>query len=166
MALSRRSLLAGLAGLALAACRGADGGPAPAVGRQAPDFTGSLLPTGQQRLSDLAGRPVVLNFFATWCVPCKEELPTFQQLAERHADTGLTFLLVDVSEDPEDVAVFLDDLRVTLPTVVDHTGEIVKTYRVRALPSTFFIGRDGIIQMAQLGALDENLLSLGISKIV
>jgi cytochrome c biogenesis protein CcmG/thiol:disulfide interchange protein DsbE len=164
--LSRRSLLlGGGSALLLAACRPSEG-PAPIVGRHAPDFTGALLPTGQQKLSDLAGRPVVLNFFATWCIPCRQELPTFEQLAARHADKGLTFLLVDMAEDPDDVALFLDELRVTLPTVVDHTGEIVKTYRVRALPSTFFIGRDGNIKMAQLGALDENLLSLGISKIV
>jgi cytochrome c biogenesis protein CcmG/thiol:disulfide interchange protein DsbE len=163
--LTRRTLLLGGSTMLLAACRPGDG-PAPIVGRPAPDFTGALLPVGQLRLSELAGRPVVLNFFATWCVPCKQELPTFEQLAARHADKGLSFLLVDMAEDPDDVAVFLDALKVTLPTVVDDTGEIVKTYRVRALPSTFFIGRDGNIKMAQLGALDENLLSQGISKIV
>ena len=165
MTLTRRSLLFGGSALVLAACRSNDG-PAPIVGRAAPDFTGDLLPIGEQKLSDLIGHPVVLNFFATWCIPCKQELPTFERLAGRYADKGLSFLLVDMSEDPDDVARFLDELKVTLPTVVDQTGEIVKLYRVRALPSTFFIGRDGNIKMAQLGALDENLLSQGISKIV
>lgn len=151
---------------ALAACRSGGAGPAPVVGREAPDFTADLLPEGKQTLSALAGRPVVLNFFATWCVPCKQELPAFEKLAQQHTGDGLSFLLVDVSEDPDDVAAFLDELKVTLPAVVDQTGEIVKTYRVRALPSTFFIGRDRTIKVAQLGALDENLLSRGISTIV
>src|SRR5206468_3066388 len=125
-----------------------------------------LLPVGTTSLRSMAGKPVVLNFFATWCVPCTKELPTFQQLAERYADRGLTFLLVDMQEDPDDVAVYLDDLKVALPAAVDQTGEIVKTYRVRALPSTFFVGRDQIIKMAQLGVLDERLMAEGISKIV
>jgi len=163
--LTRRALLAGaVATAALAACRGADDGPAPVVGRAAPDFTADRLTDGKQTLVALAGKPLVLNFWATWCVPCKQELPAFQKLSGERKE--LQFLLVDVSEEPDDVAAFLQDLGISLPAVVDRTGEIVKSYRVRALPSTFFIGADGKIKMAQLGALDENLLNQGISKIV
>jgi thiol-disulfide isomerase/thioredoxin len=159
--LSRRAFLGGT--LLLAACR-ADDGPAPIVGRTAPDFTADNLTDGKQNLSALFGKPIVLNFWATWCVPCKQELPAFQKLAGERKE--LQFLLVDVSEEPDDVGAFLKDLGISLPAVVDRTGEIVKAYRVRALPSTFFIGPDAKIKMAQLGALDENLLNQGISKIV
>ena len=71
-----------------------------------------------------------------------------------------------MQEDPDDVAVFLGELSVSLPTVVDSSGEVGKTYRVRGLPSTFFVGRDGTIKQAQLGELDGRLLETGISKIV
>jgi cytochrome c biogenesis protein CcmG/thiol:disulfide interchange protein DsbE len=163
--LTRRWLLLGGAALALVACR-ADEAPAPVAGKRAPDFSAARLPQGTVRLSDLAGKPVVLNFFATWCQPCTKELPSFQRLAGQFADKELSFLLVDLQEDPDDVAVFLDNLKITLPTAIDERGEIVKTYRVRGLPSTFFIGRDQVIRMAQLGALTDSLLDEGISKII
>jgi len=140
--LRRRVFVLGLGASFVSAACGAAEGPAPIVG------------------------PVVVNFFATWCGPCRKELPAFQLLAERYADRDLTFLLVDMQEDPDAVAVFLSELRVTLPAVVDSSGEVAKSYRVRGLPSTFFIGRDGVIRQAQLGELDERLLEAGIANIV
>jgi thiol-disulfide isomerase/thioredoxin len=164
MRLGRRAFVGGAIALAAVGCAAA--GPAPIVGRAAPDFKLGAIDGGEVSLSGLQGRPVVVNFFATWCVPCKKELPAFQALSKRYADRGLTFLLVDMQEDPDDVAVFLGDLGVSLPAVVDSSGEVGKTYRVRGLPSTFFVGRDGLIKQAQLGELDDRLLETGISKIV
>ena len=167
MRLGRRSFVGGIGGVvALAALACAGEGPAPVVGRRAPDFTLASIDGGRLSLAGLEGKPVVLNFFATWCVPCKKELPAFQSLSSQYAERGLTFLLVDMQEDPDDVAVFLGDLGVSLPAVVDSSGEVGKTYRVRGLPSTFFVGRDGLIKLAQLGELDDRLLESGISKIV
>jgi thiol-disulfide isomerase/thioredoxin len=164
MLLGRRALIG--AALALAAVGCAAEGPAPIVGRRAPEFKLSSIDGGEVSLAGLQGKPVVVNFFATWCTPCKKELPAFQALSQQYADQGLTFLLVDMQEDPDDVAIFLGELGVSLPTVVDSSGEVGKTYRVRGLPSTFFIGRDGTIKQAQLGELDGRLLETGISKIV
>lgn len=163
--LTRRSLLLGATAVALVACR-ADDAPAPVAGKRAPDFSAARLPRGTVKLSELAGKPVVLSFFATWCEPCTKELPSFQRLAGQYADKELSFVLVDLQEDPDDVAVFLDNLKISLPTAIDESGEIAKSYRVRGLPSTFFIGRDQTIRMAQLGALTDSLLDQGISKIV
>ncbi len=143
-----------------------DQGPAPVVGRQAPDFRLASLDGGQIGLSDYLGKPVILNFMATWCAPCRFELPTFQAAAERNRSTGLIVLLVDLQEDADDVGLFLGGLNIKLPTVLDRSGEISRAYRVRGLPSTFFIGRDGVIRVAQLGVVDERLLESGISKIV
>ena len=164
MRLARRAFVGGAIALAAVGC--AASGPAPVVGRPAPDFKLGSVDGGQLSLSGLAGQPVVVNFFATWCTPCKKELPAFQALSSQHADRGLTFLLVDMQEDPDDVAVFLGDLNVHLPAVVDGSGEVGKTYRVRGLPSTFFVGRDGLIKATQLGELDDQALQSGISKIV
>jgi peroxiredoxin len=164
MRLGRRAFMAGVAALAATAC--ATEGPAPVVGRRAPDFALASIDGGSVSLAGLEGKPVVVSFFATWCTPCKKELPAFQALAQQHEDRGLTFVLVDMQEDPDDVAVFLGDLKVSLPAVVDSSGEVGKTYRVRGLPSTFFVGRDGVIKQAQLGELDGRLLEAGISKIV
>jgi peroxiredoxin len=164
MRVGRRAFAAAAVALAALACAGE--GPAPIVGRRAPDFTLSSIDGGRISLSELQGRPVVVNFFATWCQPCKKELPAFQALAAQYAESGLAFLLVDMQEDPDDVAVFLGELGVTLPAVVDASGEVSKAYRVRGLPSTFFVGRDGLIKAVQLGELDGRMLEAGISKIV
>jgi thiol-disulfide isomerase/thioredoxin len=164
MRCGRRVFLGAVLALAAVACAGE--GPAPVVGRRAPDFDLAAIDGGRVSLAGLQGKPVVVNFFATWCTPCKKELPAFQALSAQYADRGLTFLLVDMQEDPDDVAVFLGELGVSLPAVVDSSGEVGKTYRVRGLPSTFFVGRDGVIKQAQLGELDTRLLETGISKIV
>jgi thiol-disulfide isomerase/thioredoxin len=162
---SRRAFLGGVAGLLLSGC-GASAEPAPIVGRVSPDFQLPSIDGGTIALTGLRGKPVVVNFFATWCVPCKKELPAFQALAGQYASRGLSFVLIDVQEDPDDVGVFLGDLKINLPAVVDSSGEVVKTYRVRGLPSTFFVGADGVIKQAQLGELDGRSLEQGISKIV
>ena len=164
MRLGRRAFVGGAIAIATVGCAGA--APAPVVGRPAPDFKLGSIEGGELSLSGLQGRPVVVNFFATWCTPCKKELPAFQALSAQYADRELTFVLVDMQEDPDDVAVFLGELNVRLPAVVDSSGEVGKSYRVRGLPSTFFVGRDGLIKQAQLGELDERLLAAGISKIV
>lgn len=166
MRLSRRWLLLGGAGLVLGACQSANNTPAPIVGRPAPDFAARSLDGERITLHQYRGQPLVLNFFATWCVPCLTELPAFQTIANRYAERGLAFLLVDLQEDPEEVALFLSELDVALPAVIDDTGEITKLYRVRGLPSTFFLDRAGIIQAVQMGALDERLLENGVGKII
>lgn len=155
-----------IASALIAACGTTPEGPAPVVGRRAPEIALPSIEGGQLSLSALLGKPVVVNFFATWCVPCRKELPAFQEKAGQYADRGLSFLLVDMQEDPDDVATFLGDLGVTLPAVVDASGEVVKTYRVRALPTTFFVDRAGVVRFAQLGQLDPRALDDGISTIV
>ncbi len=162
---TRRQFLA-IAALSAIACASPAPEPAPIVGRPAPDFTLPALDGSSMQLGGLRGKPVVVNFFATWCGPCRFELPTFQALADKEAGRGLTFLLVDLQEDAASVRAFLEELKVNLPTVLDETGEVTKLYRVRGLPATYFVGRDGYIHAVQLGVLDERLLVAGIEKII
>jgi cytochrome c biogenesis protein CcmG/thiol:disulfide interchange protein DsbE len=158
----RRAFLVGA--VALAACGRVQEEAAPVVGRRAPEFRLAKLDGQPLALAELQGQPVVLNFMATWCGPCKVELPAFQQLAGRRPE--LSVLLVDLGEDSEMVGEFLDSLKVSLPTVLDESGQVTKSYRVRGLPSTFFIDREGVIRAIQLGALDERALETGIAKIL
>jgi cytochrome c biogenesis protein CcmG/thiol:disulfide interchange protein DsbE len=162
--IGRRALLAGAGAALLAACRPAEEEAAPVVGRRAPEFRLATVSGEPLALADLRGKPVVLNFMATWCGPCKHELPAFQEMAGRRPE--LTVLLVDLGEDSELVAEFLESLKVSLPTVLDESGQVSKSYRIRGLPSTFFIDRTGVIRAVQLGALDQRALENGVTRIV
>ncbi len=154
-----------LAGCALWPGGGEPASP-PGPGQPAPDFALPALDGTPRRLSDLHGRPVLLNFFATWCVPCRVELPEFERAAERYRDRGLVVLLVDVQEEPEAVAAFVRDLGLRSPVVLDRTGEVAARYRVQGLPSSFFVGRDGLIRVTRLGVLDRALLERGLARIL
>jgi cytochrome c biogenesis protein CcmG/thiol:disulfide interchange protein DsbE len=150
--------------VALSACGVGQEEAAPVVGRRAPEFNLNGIDGRPVVLAELQGTPVILNFMATWCGPCRVELPAFQELAGRHPE--LRVVLVDLGEDREMVAGFLEELKVSLPTALDESGQVTKSYRVRGLPSTFFIDKGGVIRAIQLGALDTRALESGVTKIV
>jgi cytochrome c biogenesis protein CcmG/thiol:disulfide interchange protein DsbE len=138
---------------------------APQVGFLAPDFTAPTLRGETVTLSELRGKPVVVNFWATWCPPCRAELPHFQASHDaRSAD--FTLLAVDEREAPEDVARFASRLGLTFSIPLDTDGRIGAEYRVRAYPTTFFIDADGVIRRIVRGTttravLESTLASLG-----
>jgi peroxiredoxin len=115
------------------------------VGHPAPDFTLDLAGGGSTSLSAFGGQPVVLNFFATWCTPCRVEMPHLQAAYERHRDEGLVVLGLDVQESPEVVPPFLAELGLDFPVMLDVSGDITRLYRVRSMPTTYFIGADGVV---------------------
>ena len=120
------------------------------VGALAPDFSW-IGPAGETlRLSALRGRPVVLNFWATWCVPCRTEMPALDQMAAEQPDVAI--LAVDLQEDARTVREFVDrlGLRALVP-LLDHDGAVVRGYGVVGLPTTFFVDRDGVIRHVETG---------------
>lgn len=127
----------------------------PRVGQPAPDFA-LRTPNGEQiRLSDYANQVVWLNFWATWCIPCREELPDIQRLADEFADDGLVVLTINYQE-PADVATaFWEDLGLDLPILLDREGAVAQQYRLRGFPDSFFIDRGGILRSFKLGFLTE-----------
>lgn len=136
------------------------------VGDRAPDFTLTGTDGKVMRLSDLAGKGVILNFWATWCGPCRQEMPLLQRAYEAHASEGLVVLGVDVGEQPAQVQAFLKELGLTFPTVLDANQETSRLYRVYGLPTTFFIDRQGVIHYVLIGPADQDLLDRQIPEIL
>lgn len=142
-----------------------DRGPVE-VGEPAPDFAILTISGEVVRLSDFRGKTVVLNFWASWCPPCRAEMPDFQELFEQRGDAGdFAILAVDkLVEDTEDsVRGFVDEFGLTFAVGFDATDEIFQHYGVRGLPSTFFIDRDGIVRQKSLGPIFGNLLTDGVA---
>ena len=121
------------------------------VGSTAPAFSVETPSGGTLALADYSGRPIVLNFFATWCTPCRIEMPHFQAAHTEYADLDLTVIGMDVQEEPEVVPPFLEELGLTFPVGLDRDGSVRATYRVRTLPTTFFIDREGVIATMRPG---------------
>ena len=134
------------------------------VGEAAPDFVLEDASTGRAvKLSDYRGRPVVLNFWATWCVPCRSEMPDLQRAYEQRAQSGdLVVIGVDDKEPANVVTAFTHDLGVTFPILLDRTSNVRSHYGVVGLPGTFFIDRNGVIRSQNFGPVGT-LLAEGIA---
>ncbi|HEV8662328.1 MAG TPA: TlpA disulfide reductase family protein [Candidatus Methylomirabilis sp.] len=134
--------------------------PQPIVGHAAPDFTTPDVEGRPVRLADFRGnRAVLLNFWATWCVPCRQEMPTMEQAYQKYKDRGLEILAVsiDVGHLPvvaATVAQFLEELNLTFPALLDPEMEVARRYRVFGIPVTFLIDREGIIRAREQGFRD------------
>jgi cytochrome c biogenesis protein CcmG/thiol:disulfide interchange protein DsbE len=134
----------------MAAAR-ADRSPLPRRGFAAPDFTLDTLDGQTIALSDLQGQMVLINFWASWCLPCREEMPAIQQVYERYRDQGFVVLAVNLQQEDAHVAAFVDQLELTFPVLMDRDGDVFDRYRIVALPSTFFVDRAGLIQDLAVG---------------
>jgi thiol-disulfide isomerase/thioredoxin len=119
-------------------------------------------------LANVKGKPVVLNFWASWCAPCKEELPLLEQTWQQQQGQGtsLVFLRMDFQESSSDAATFLQHYRITYPIVLDTNGEAAQQYHVTALPQTIFINREGTVVWRISGELTAKTLSNGLSMIL
>jgi len=138
--------------------------PAPAVGHPAPDFTLTTVTGETFKLSDLRGTPVVLNFWATWCPPCRGEMPELQAASQRLAGQ-VAIIGVDQAETPAQVQAFAAQSGVTYPIPLDERAEASRLYAVRSLPTTFFIDRAGVIRQVQIGPVTAATLE-GLLKTI
>jgi peroxiredoxin len=166
-------VLAGIAGGLIAIDRsggGAEGAlddRAPGIDKAAPEFAlrdtdGDLI-----ELSDYRGQPVWLNFWATWCDPCRDELPDIQKLADEFAGEDLVVLAINQEESAGQALDFWEELGLELPTLLDSDGDVSEQYRLFGLPDNFFIDRGGILRAYKLGFLEEeemreNLAEIGV----
>jgi cytochrome c biogenesis protein CcmG/thiol:disulfide interchange protein DsbE len=125
----------------------------PREGFPAPDFTLPALGGGDIRLADQAGQVVIINLWASWCPPCRAEMPAIEQVYVANRDRGLVVLAVNSTyQDNEDSAArFAQDLGLTFPILFDRDGAVSRRYRLRALPTTFFVDRRGLIRSVVVG---------------
>lgn len=138
----------------------ASGAPRPELGVEAPDFVLETAATGEQvRLSDFRGQTVVLNFWATWCVPCRTEMPDLQAAYE---NDDVVVLAVNQEESDAAVQRFVDEFALSFPVVLDRQGDVRAHYNVIGLPATFFIDPDGVIRARTFGPVFGDILPQGI----
>ena len=139
---------------------------APRQGARAPLFTLTSLEGQTVNLDDYRGKNVLLTFWATWCAPCRFEMPALQ---DRYENTELIVLGINFDESEEAVSVFVEELALTFPILMDPGASIQKLYQVRGYPTSVMIDEDGVIQIVHIGFLDESqlntyLMEVGISN--
>jgi thiol-disulfide isomerase/thioredoxin len=125
----------------------------PIIGEPAPDFVLRDLDGSVVTLSELRGKVVYVNFWATWCRPCKKELPDIQTIADEHAD-DLVVLAINYRESADDARAYFEENGLRLRVLLDGGG-VYDQYRLRGLPDSFFIDRDGNLAEFQIGELSE-----------
>ncbi|MGA9533775.1 MAG: TlpA disulfide reductase family protein [Anaerolineales bacterium] len=127
--------------------------PSPRQDFLAPEFSLDQLNGTARGLSVLRGQVVIINFWASWCPPCRAEMPDLQQTYEAYQDQGLEILAVNAtSQDSEAAArAFAEEYQLSFPILLDRSGLVSNLYQTRALPSTFFIDRQGVIQKVIVG---------------
>ena len=140
--------------------------PAPQVGKQAPDFQLPNLEGQSISLSDFRGSPILLNFWAVRCPPCRFEMPFIQGIFEEQSDTGVVIVAINIGEAPSTVKDFIQSDNYSFPVLLDTNQEIALEYNIRAIPTTFLIDKDGIIQEIKVGAFSNMIeIKKELSKI-
>jgi cytochrome c biogenesis protein CcmG/thiol:disulfide interchange protein DsbE len=128
-----------------------------AVGSPAPDFELDTLGNQTVKLSEMRGKIVVINFWATWCEPCKVEMPFFEKLS-RQQPTDLVILAVNFDEPPQKVEQFVEQFQLGFPVLLDPGAMVQELYRIRGYPTTFVVDEAGVVQFHHIGLITEDQL--------
>ena len=126
----------------------------PAIARPFPaaDFSLQGEDGKTYRLSDYRGKVVVLNFWATWCPPCREEMPSLESLWQKVKDKGIVVLAINVGEDSDAIFEFSGNYSMSFPIPMDHDGQVIKQYPVMGLPTTYVINSEGMVTHRAVGS--------------
>jgi peroxiredoxin len=134
---------------------------APHQGFLAPDFTAQSLDGEKTTLSSLKGKPVLVNLWASWCLPCRTEMPALERVYQDFQDQGFTILAVNATsqDNLSEVNAFVKEYGLSIPILLDESGDITSLYQISAFPTSFFISSDGVIQDVVVGGpMSEALL--------
>lgn len=142
----------------LAACESRSSERAPEVGALAPEYAAVTLAGDSISLADLEGEVILLNVWATWCIPCREEIPALQRLHEEYADQGLRIVGVSVDGrgEAQNVEEFATSFGVTYDVWLDPAEQVVSTFRVIGVPNTFLIDREGRVLWRHIGPVRDD----------
>ena len=138
----------------------------PRIGQLAPDFELDTLDGERLRLSDLRGRPLVLNFWASWCSPCRREFPALIRAQNAHADADLLIIGLNIEEPPTAAQDFVDEFGVQFPIPMDRDGAVYRAYGYEGLvgpPRTFFVDDNGIITKIYAGQAPDEQIAADIA---
>lgn len=141
-------------------------GPAPRLDQEAPDFRVRLLDGEYVRLSDYRGRPVWINFWATWCPPCRAETPDIQEMYEKYSDEGLVVLAMSIGESAGDVRGYVERTGTTFATALDSDTSVAAQYRIVGIPTHFFVDRDGILRDWRVGSMSKGTMEKKVETII
>ncbi|WP_442598286.1 peroxiredoxin family protein [Neobacillus sp. D3-1R] len=130
-------------------------------GNKAPDFQLQTLDGKEMKLSDMAGKKVILNFWATWCPPCKAEMPHMQEFYSEQKDNGIEIVAVNLTtaeKNQDDIGKFIKDYGLTFPVLLDSPGEVGQTYQAFTIPTSYIIDSNGIIRKKIVGPMDKDMM--------
>lgn len=141
-------------------------GPGPRLGNTAPDFQFASLDGELIDLQRFRGQPVWITFWASWCPPCRAESPELVAAYERHAADGLVIIAVDVGEDPAAVADYVEKAGLPFLIALDRSTEVAAQYRVRGLPTHYFVDADGIVRDMKIGPMGEKEIERRLASVL
>lgn len=140
--------------------------PSLAAREPASNFTLVLIDGKNFNLSDYKGKPVLINFFASWCLPCREEMPVLEKIVREYKPKGVIFLGIAVDDTEEKMKDFIAKYGVTFPVGLDKTAAIQKSFGLYGIPTTYFIDKQGIINYSHSGSVTEELLRHELDKLL
>jgi thiol-disulfide isomerase/thioredoxin len=138
------------------------------LGEVAPDFTLKQLAGGEASLSQFRGRPVLVNFWASWCKPCKAEMPEIISAYQTHRDAGLEVLAVNLTDQErmKDVRKFTAEVDLPFTVLLDQKGKVRERYGLTAVPTSIFIDAAGVMRMIHSGPISKAALDRGLREIL
>lgn len=140
--------------------------PAPRENHPAPDFTLSDLAGNPVRLSDLRGQVVLVNVWATWCPPCRAEMPILQAAYEQYRERGFIVLAINLREDARTVTQYMEQGGLAFPALLDSDGSVSDAYQARVLPSSFFIDKGGVVRAVYRGPLSRGIIGGTVEQLL
>lgn len=136
----------------------------PLIGRQAPDFTLSLFDGGTLSLKDLHGKAVLVNFWASWCPPCRLEAPALEEAWQTYKDKDVVFVGVDIQDKEPDARAFIKEFGLTYPNGWDVSGRVAVDFGVWGIPETFFLDKQGRITYKHVGAVERGTIVAKVNE--
>jgi peroxiredoxin len=136
------------------------------VGSPAPDFSLEDTAGRTVTLGDYRGKVVLINFWATWCLPCRAEMPELESIYRARRGDGFEVVAIDLQESDAEVQPFMEELGLTFPALLDRDGFVSRAYRARALPSSFLVDRQGTIRYVKIGPLTFDTISEELGKLI